>query len=86
MCGKDLVSSSANLLMMRCQQRGKIRSMVKCHVSNMSSEKISLSGGAKGYVAKLTYVKWVDMPDAFNNPSEGNNDEPEDTLEDGIPF
>ena len=50
------------------------------------SEKISLSGGAKGYVAKLTYVKWGDMPDAFNNPSEGNNDEPEDTLEDGIPF
>jgi hypothetical protein len=50
------------------------------------SEKISLSGGAKGYVAKLTYVKWVDMPEDFNNPTEAQVDNKDDELEDGIPF
>jgi hypothetical protein len=50
------------------------------------SEKISLSGGAKGYVAKLSYVKWVDMPEDFNNPAEAQVDNKDDELEDGIPF
>lgn len=50
------------------------------------SEKISLAAGAKGYVAKLSYVKWVDMPEDFNNPAEAQVDNKDDELEDGIPF
>jgi hypothetical protein len=50
------------------------------------SEKISLAGGAKGYVAQLSYVKWVDMPEDFENPTEAQVDNKDDELEDGIPF
>ena len=50
------------------------------------SEKISLSGGAKGYVAKLSYVKWVDTPADFDNIVDDQADSQGDDLEDGIPF
>jgi hypothetical protein len=65
--------------------RDKVDGKVPCFKYE-GSEKISLASGAKGYVAKLSYVKWVDMPEDFNNPSKAQVDNKDDELEDGIPF
>jgi len=51
------------------------------------SEKVSLGNGAKGYVAKLSYVKWVDKPADFDNIVEDQVDSQGDNNEDDlIPF
>ena len=54
--------------------KDKVEGKVPCF-KYVGSEKISFSGGASGFKAKLEYVKWVDKPADFDEPSDMGSSE-----------
>ena len=54
--------------------KDKVEGKVPCF-KYLGSEKVSFSGGASGFKAKLEYVKWVDKPADFDEPSDMGSSE-----------
>ena len=74
--------------------KDKVEGKVPCF-KYVGSEKVSFSGGASGFKAKLEYVKWVDKPADFDEPSDMGSSEVRKVtlgeggsgeLEEDIPF
>ena len=54
--------------------KDKVEGKVPCF-KYVGSERVSLKRGASGFKAKLEYVKWVDKPADFDEPSDMGSSE-----------